>query len=248
MAADKQINQEEAVQLLASRLAAGSLADKTATVHVLPSTSNPAAFGLFGLAVCNCLHMGPFLKITDNGADQLMYSFALLFGGLGQMLAGWLEFQRKNTWACVTWLCYSGYWMGFGLSGILEGAEILTPSPEGWQMANALWGVLTFILWMTTFAFNGALCLMMFLLTIQFFLEAASATHPSCWRATGVFGFLVSILAFYIGASVLCQEVYHKDVLPLFPLDWTKLRGNRRFGATGTRKDLAPKIDSEEEV
>lgn len=33
---------------------------------------------------------GPFLKITDNGADQLMYSFALLFGGLGQMLAGWV--------------------------------------------------------------------------------------------------------------------------------------------------------------
>lgn len=30
----------------------------------------------------------------------------------GQMLAGWLEFQRKNTWACVTWLTYSGYWMG----------------------------------------------------------------------------------------------------------------------------------------
>lgn len=41
MAVNKQINQEEAVQLLAARLAAGSLADKTATFHVLPSTSNP---------------------------------------------------------------------------------------------------------------------------------------------------------------------------------------------------------------
>ena len=30
----------------------------------------------------------------------------------GQLLAGWLEYQRKNTWACVTWLTYSGYWMG----------------------------------------------------------------------------------------------------------------------------------------
>lgn len=35
------------------------------------------------------------------------------------------------------------------------------PDPALPPPQNALWGVLTFILWMTTFAFNGALCLMM---------------------------------------------------------------------------------------
>ena len=33
-----------------------------------------------------------------------------------------------------------------------------------------------------------------------------------------------------------------QEVLPLFPLDWEKIRGRRRYGATGTRKDLAPKV------
>lgn len=240
-------NSNEAVRLLAARLAVSSLSQEMATVHVLPSTSNPAAFGLFGLAITNCLHMGPFLGITDNGADQLMYSFALLFGGLGQLLAGWLEYQRKNTWACVTWLCYSGYWMGYGLSGMLEGAEILTPSEEGWQMANALWGVLTFILWLNTFTTSAALCLMMFLLSIQFFLEAASSTHhgSAVYKATGVVGFMVSMLAFYIGAAVLFVEVYQKDILPLFPLNWSKMRGGREEDA---HKNMAIKSDTAEEV
>ena len=49
-------------------------------------------------------------------------------------------------------------------------------------------------------------------LTIQFFLEAASCTHhgSALYKTTGVFGWIVSALAFYIGASVLFQEMYNK--------------------------------------
>ena len=35
-----------------------------------------------------------------------------------------------------------------------------------------------------------------------------------------------------------------QEVLPLFPLDWEKIRGRRRYGATGTRNDLAPKASA----
>ncbi|PSC73259.1 GPR1 FUN34 yaaH family protein [Micractinium conductrix] len=248
---DAAAGQEDAVRLLVERVAASSLLNKkTATVHTLPATTSPAAFGLFGLAVCNMLHMGPFLGIVNEGADHLMYSFALFFGGIGQLVAGGMEYQRKNTWACITWLCYSGYWMGYGWSGMQDGdtTNEFKSTPASWVMANILWGVVTLILWLATFAFNGVLCLMMFLLTVQFFLEAAAATHESVYKATGVVGFIVSTLAFYIGASVLFQEVYQKDLLPLFPLDWTKLRGRRQYGATGTRKDLAPKLEPEEDV
>lgn len=47
---------------------------------------------------------------------------------------------------------------------------------------------------------------------MQFFLEAASCTHHSSglYKTTGVFGWAVSALAFYIGASVLFQEMYNK--------------------------------------
>ncbi len=49
-------------------------------------------------------------------------------------------------------------------SCLRRGQRPFLPSPAPGAPSvpqNALWGVLTFILWMTTFAFNGALCLMM---------------------------------------------------------------------------------------
>ena len=121
---------------------------------------------------------------------------------------------------------------------------------------------MTFILFLGTFCLNGVLCVMMGVLTIQFFLEAASCTHHGSalyrvragaagWRgdvarrrrqrgrascslplcraslsarrstptspahspppqATGVAGWIVSALAFYIGVSVLFQEMYNR--------------------------------------
>ena len=49
----------------------------------------------------------PLQLATPHPSRRLMSSFSFLVLQ-GQMLAGWMEFQRKNTWACVTWLCYSG--------------------------------------------------------------------------------------------------------------------------------------------
>lgn len=44
------------------------------------------------------------------------------------MLAGWLEFQRKNTWACVTWLSYSGAGGRAGEAFWLLAAAARTPA------------------------------------------------------------------------------------------------------------------------
>ena len=39
--------------------------------------------------MCNALHMGPYLGITDGTADNLMYAFALFFGGVVSEGCGW---------------------------------------------------------------------------------------------------------------------------------------------------------------
>lgn len=80
----------------------------------------------------------PYIGLVDADARNIMYGFALFFGGLvrlpslplppppaqpplrflplprptagvqGQLVCGVLEYSRKNTFACVTWLCFSG--------------------------------------------------------------------------------------------------------------------------------------------
>jgi hypothetical protein len=37
----------------------------------------------------------------------------------GQLICALIEASRKNHFGFTTWLCYSGYWMGTGLVGIL---------------------------------------------------------------------------------------------------------------------------------
>ena len=39
---------------------------------------------------------------------MMMLMISLLLLPQGQLITGILEYQRKNTFACVTWLCFSG--------------------------------------------------------------------------------------------------------------------------------------------
>lgn len=65
--------------------------------------------------------------------------------------------------------------------------------------------------------------------------SSSAQTAGSMWRSLSCSGAPGATSRWLSGA---CPHFLPppQDVLPLFPLDWTKLRGNRRFGATGTRK------------
>ena len=60
-----------------------------------------------------------------------------------------------STFAGVAFSSYGGFWLGFGIYGILaSGGVFNAPAGEGLQMALALWCVFTACLW----AQVGAVC------------------------------------------------------------------------------------------
>lgn len=58
----------------------------------------------------------------------------MFFGGVCQLFAGLLEYQRKNTFAMVAFVSYGGFWLSFCFSGTLELAGIYPSSVKGTQM------------------------------------------------------------------------------------------------------------------
>ncbi|PSC70767.1 GPR1 FUN34 yaaH family protein [Micractinium conductrix] len=194
----------EAVALLERRLARCTLfAEKDPHIQTFPATSNPGAFGMYGLGLTLTLQMLPNTGVVDEAAKGYMYTMALFFGGVGQLVCGCLEFGRRNTFACVTWLCFSAYWLGVGLTGIPQPAGVFTPSPTGAAAPNAVWGFLAFLLWTATFGTNLVLNALLLMIAVLLWLEAACPSHPSLYRATGIFGIVCAALAFYNGTSML---------------------------------------------
>ena len=84
----------------------------------------------------------------------------------------------------------------------------------GWYLF--LWGAFTFYMWLATFRSPRALQAIFLALWITFFLLAAgkwtgsSALHV----AGGYMGLVTAVLAFYLSAADLMNEVYDRIVLP----------------------------------
>lgn len=50
---------------------------------------------------------------------QIVYGFALFFGGLAQFCAGMWELWRNNMFAAVAFSSYGAFWMSFAIYQIL---------------------------------------------------------------------------------------------------------------------------------
>lgn len=61
-------------------------------------------------------------------------AFGFFFGGVCQLLAGLLEYQRRNTFACVAFISYGGFWISFCFWGTMVMQGVYPPSVKGVQM------------------------------------------------------------------------------------------------------------------
>ena len=85
----------------------------------------------------------------------------------------------------------------------------------GWYLF--LWGVFTFYMWLATFRSPRALQFIFLALWITFLLLAGGEwTGSVALRMAGGYGgLLTAVLAFYLSAADLINEVYERTVFPI---------------------------------
>ena len=180
------------------------------------TTANPAPLGLMGFGLTTILlnlhNIGLF------GLGSMILSMGIFYGGIAQIIAGIMEWKKKNTFGTVAFISYGFFWIT--LVGIITLPKFgLAEAPDAVAMSSFLffWGFFTLILFVGTFKMNRIIIAIFGSLTVLFFLLALGdmTGSPLIKTIAGFEGVLCGLLAVYAGAAQILNEIYGREVLPL---------------------------------
>ena len=187
---------------------------------VRDTTANPAPLGLMGFGVTTIL-----LNLANAGLipiGSVILAMGLFYGGIAQIIAGVMEWKKRNTFGTVAFTSYGFFWISLVALLVMPRFGVAETSDRSATAAYLfVWGIFTVVLFVATFKMNRALMLVFFALTLLFFLLAvADATGSALLqRIAGYEGIACGLGAMYVGAAQILNEVYGRTVLPLGMLD-----------------------------
>jgi uncharacterized protein len=185
-------------------------------LEIKDTTANPAPLGLFGFGMTTVL-----LNIHNAGIyemSSMILAMGIFYGGLAQLIAGIMEWKKKNTFGTVAFTSYGAFWLTLVALILLpklgwtEG-----PSAKGMICYLGMWGIFTLLLFIGTLKINKALQVVFGTLTLLFFLLAAgdATGNVGLKTFTGWEGIVCGLSAMYTAIAQILNEVYGKTVLPL---------------------------------
>jgi hypothetical protein len=184
------------------------------------TTANPAPLGLMGFGLTTVL-----LNLHNAGVIPIgsaILAMGLLAGGFAQIIAGIMEWKKKNTFGTVAFTSYGFFWISLVALILMPRFGIADAADRSGMAAYLfVWGLFTVVMFVATLKMNRAVMLVFFALTILFFLLAlADATgSATLTRVAGYEGIVCGFGAIYIGAAQILNEVYGRTVLPLGTMD-----------------------------
>jgi uncharacterized protein len=184
------------------------------------TTANPAPLGLMGFGLTTVLlnlHNAGYI-----GIGSMILAMGIFYGGVAQIIAGIMEWRKKNTFGMVAFTSYGLFWISLVALLTMPRFGLADPTDKTAVAAYLfVWGVFTFILFLGTFKMNKAIMFVFFSLTILFcLLGFADATGSRMLtRIAGYEGLACGASAIYVGAAQILNEIYGREVLPLGKLD-----------------------------
>jgi succinate-acetate transporter protein len=191
-----------------------------AATIIRDTSANPAPLGLMGFGLTTILlnlHNAGFL-----GIGSAVLVAGILIGGLAQLVAGVMEWKKRNTFGTVAFTAYGLFWLSLVALIVMPRFGLADANDRSGMAAYLfVWGIFTVVLFVATLKMNRAIMMMFFALTILFFLLAfADATGSgTLQRIAGYEGIVCGLGAIYIGAAQILNEVWGRVVLPIGTID-----------------------------
>lgn len=201
----------------------GPVASETIIKDLPLPVAEPAPLGLIGLAVAALV-----LGLTDlglfNGAKTMMIPWTIFLGATAQLIAGVLDFKRKNIFGATAFTAYSLLWYTVSLTLIIAiwGGVAVDMAHYGYGMI----GFLVFSLIMTVASLMTNKTLFAILIGIDFAIGSLvphTLAGTPAWLV-GVFLIYTSAASFYGAAAVLLNTMAGKVVLPLGKAIWVPVK------------------------
>ena len=186
-------------------------------IQIKDTTANPAPLGLLGFGMTTVvlnLHNAGFYEL-----NSMILGMGICYGGIAQVIAGIMEWKKKNTFAATAFISYGFFWLTLVTLIVLPKmvTGVTAPTPDALAAFLALWGVFTAVMFVGTFKLNRALQFVFGSLTILFFLLVAAkhTGNESIEHLAGYEGIVCGLSAIYTGLAQVLNELYGRTVLPL---------------------------------
>lgn len=184
--------------------------------YIRDNTANPAPLGLLGFGMTTVL-----LNLHNAGLfglDAMILGMGIFYGGIAQIIAGIMEWKKKNTFGTVAFTSYGLFWLTLVALIVLPKMGWADEPSKGAMAAYLfLWGLFTFIMFIGTLKLNRATQVVFASLTILFWLLSLGDAIGSVFitRIAGYEGILCGCSAIYAAMAQVLNEIYGKTVLPL---------------------------------
>lgn len=186
------------------------------TASIKDMTSNPAPLGLLGFGMTTVL-----LNIHNAGffpMSSMILAMGIFYGGIGQVIAGIMEWKKNNTFGTTAFTSYGLFWLTLVAlivmpkMGLAEAA-----APKAMAAYLFMWGLFTLVMFIGTLKISRALQFVFLSLTILFFLLAAGdfTGAEAITRIAGYEGIICGFSAIYAALAQVINELYGKEVMPL---------------------------------
>jgi uncharacterized protein len=181
-------------------------------------TANPAPLGLMGFGMTTVLlnlHNAGFYSL-----GSMILGMGIFYGGIAQIIAGYMEWKKNNTFGMVAFLSYGLFWLSLVFMLVAPSstqAKIPEETLKGEIAYFIMWGIFTFVMFIGTLKITRALQVVFFSLAVLFFMLAITKAtgNPTMGKITGIEGIFCGCSAIYTAMAQVLNEVHGKVILPL---------------------------------
>jgi len=172
---------------------------------------NPAVVGLGGFGMTTLLLQFHNLGFIGLGPVVAM---GFVFGGLAQMIAGFMEQKMGNNFGYAAFVGYGSFWIGLGVIWILNHFNIYTSSGNDVGFYLVAWTLFTLILWIASLFIHLAMTITFSTLLLGFILlDFAHFGFPAVTSWAAYVLIICAMSAWYMMATIIINDVAGKPLL-----------------------------------
>jgi succinate-acetate transporter protein len=174
---------------------------------------NPAVVGLAGFGLTTLL-----LQFHNLGWCGLgpVVSMGFIFGGLAQLIAGFLEQKTGNNFGFAAFTTYGAFWIGLGIIFILNHLNVYKSSTTDVGFYLIAFTLLTLIFLAATLFIHKAMTITFATLSLGFILlDLVHFGFPELEHLAAIVLIICAFSAWYMLAGIVLNDVAGREILKM---------------------------------
>ncbi|WP_321287814.1 acetate uptake transporter [uncultured Sunxiuqinia sp.] len=172
---------------------------------------NPAVVGLAGFGMTTLL-----LQFHNLGWCGLgpVISMGFIFGGLAQLIAGFMEQKTGNNFGFAAFSSYGAFWIGLGIIWVLNSLGVYESSHTDVGLFLVGWTLLTAIFWIGSMFIHQAMFITFTTLLLGFIFLDLGHFGPHIMNTVAAIVLIVCALsAWYMMAAIILNDLAGREIL-----------------------------------